>query len=166
MASDLTVWVLDTSALIEFKRLIAVNDQWRAFKALEDLVAKGRIALHKEVIREVSKIAHPDLPGAWAPGVEQLLRYPGEVAFSYLRTAMSSASEVIDKNKSEEDADPYMLSLGLWLVDQGRKPVVVTGDLVDHEPIRISVGTACERLGLPYTDALTFLTTVGIPTKT
>ena len=39
MPEEPRVWVLDTSALVDFKALISVADQWTTFKLLEDLVA-------------------------------------------------------------------------------------------------------------------------------
>ncbi len=69
MTSGERVWILDTSALVEAKAALPVADQWQTFKQLEDMVRAGIVAMPRLVIREISEIAHPDLPGAWAPGV-------------------------------------------------------------------------------------------------
>ena len=66
---DVGVWIVDSSALIKAKTIVSVSNQWDAFKHLEQMVVDGRIALPRQVINEMTKIAHPDLPGAWAPGV-------------------------------------------------------------------------------------------------
>jgi hypothetical protein len=67
--TDENVWLLDSSALIEAKRVLPVDSQWVVFKRLEEMVENGAAAMPRQVIREMSEIAHPDLPGAWAPGV-------------------------------------------------------------------------------------------------
>ncbi len=66
---EVDVWIIDSSALIKAKAIVAVNNQWAAFKRLEQMVILGRIALPRQVINELSEIAHLDLPGAWAPGI-------------------------------------------------------------------------------------------------
>lgn len=159
------VWVIDTSALIDFKRQIPANEQWQGFKRLEELVAAGEIAMPRQVIAEIGRTAHPDLPGAWAPGVRGALRYPLDVDFEQLRAVMAEAGQVVDPNKTDEDADPYVAALALQLREQGLDVVVVTTDAVDHLPIRIALTTACDRLGLRHADSRTFLTAVGVPIK-
>ena len=63
---EVDVWIVDSSALIKAKAIVAVNNQWAAFKHLEQMVIGGRIALPRQVINEMSEIAHPDL--AWSLG--------------------------------------------------------------------------------------------------
>jgi predicted nucleic acid-binding protein len=165
MPDEQRVWVFDTSALIDFKRQIPAGVQWQAFKRLEELVASGQIAMPRQVIREIERTAHPDLPGAWAPGVRGALRHPLDVEFEHLRRVMAKAGQVVDPNKTEEDADPYVAALALQLASQGLDPVVVTTDAVDHLPIRIALTTACDRVGLRHTDSRAFLVAVGILVK-
>ena len=121
------VWIVDTSALINFKTLIGVSDQWDAFKLLEQLVEQGRIAMPRQVVNEASEIAHPDLPGAWAPGVRSRLRYPLDVDYEHIQRVMREA-----------------------------------GDVVDRMPIKISLTTACGRLGVRHVGSRGFLTSCGI----
>ena len=66
---DIDVWIVDSSALIATKTIVSVTNQWDTFKKLEQMVRDGQIAMPRQVINEVTAIAHPDLPGAWAPGV-------------------------------------------------------------------------------------------------
>ena len=156
------VWIVDTSALINFKALIGVSDQWEVFKRLEQLVEQGRIAMPRQVINEVSKIAHPDLPGAWAPGVRSRLKFSLDVGDEYVQRVMREAGDVIDSDKSTEDADPYVLAEALQLRAQGLEVVVVTDDHVDHTPLRIAMTTACDRLDIRHMDSRGFLTSCGI----
>ena len=156
------IWIVDTSALVNFKTLIGVSDQWDAFKLLEQLVEQGQIAMPRQVVNEASEIAHPDLPGAWAPGVRGRLRYPLDVDYEHIQRVMSEAGDVVDPNKSSEDADPYVLAQALQLQTQGLEVVVVTDDDVDRMPIKISLTAACSRLGVRHVDSRAFLTACGI----
>lgn len=158
-----TVWILDTSALVEAKAALSVADQWQTFKTLEGLVRQGAVAMPRLVIREISEIAHPDLPGAWAPGVRDLQVHPLDPAWEHLQRVMAEAGEVVDPNKTNEDADPYVLALALHLQGDGRVVCVVTEDRVDRN--RIAMTTACDRLGLDHCSTRDFLGGLGIKTK-
>ena len=112
---EVEVWVLDSSALIDAKTILTVGSQWAAFKQLEQMVLDGKIALPRQVIREMSQIAHPDLPGAWASGVRGQLRHPLDSGYEHIAQVMEAADGVVDVNKSGEDADPWVLALALHL---------------------------------------------------
>lgn len=157
------VWILDTSALVEAKSALSVADQWQTFKLLEDMVRAGTVAMPRLVIREISEIAHPDLPGAWAPGVRDSQQHPLDPEWEHVRRVMAEVGDVVDPNKTKEDADPYVLALALQLVQQERDVCVVTEDRVDRN--RIAVTTACDRLGIPHCSVRDFLGGLGVKTK-
>ncbi len=48
---EVDVWIIDSSALIKAKTIVAVNNQWSSFKHLEEMVVEGRIALPRQVIK-------------------------------------------------------------------------------------------------------------------
>lgn len=157
------VWILDTSALVEGKAALSVTDQWQTFKLLEDMVRAGTVAMPRLVIREISEIAHPDLPGAWAPGVRDIQQHPLDPGWEHVQRVMAEAGDVVDPNKTKEDADPYVLALALQLLEQGHGVCVVTEDRVDHN--RIAMTTACERLGISHCSVRDFLGGLGVRTK-
>ncbi len=76
---------------------------------------------------------------------------------------MAEAGDVVDPNRTKEDADPYVLALALQLVEQGNDVCVVTEDRVDRN--RIAVTTACDRLGVAHCSVREFLGSLGIKTK-
>lgn len=156
-------WVLDTSALLEAKLAVAVGDQWDTFKLLEELVVAGRIAMPRLVIREASEIAHPDLPGAWAPAMRSHLVHPLDPDWNHLAEVMRVAGDVVDANKAEEDADPYVLALGRQLQAEAHEVVIVTEDRIDR--VRIAMTTACARLGLSCCGVRAFLSEIGVATR-
>ncbi|MCQ3804410.1 MAG: hypothetical protein OXC98_06250 [bacterium] len=88
---------------------MSVSKQWDAFKHLEKMVLEGRIALPRQVINEMTEIAHPYLPGAWAPGVRGLLQHPLDAGYNHLSRVMRVAGDVVDANKPEKTR-----TLGSW----------------------------------------------------
>ena len=154
------VWVIDSSALIKAKTIVSVSNQWDAFKHLEQMVVNGRIALPRQVINEMADIAHPDLPGAWAPGVRGSFRHTLDADYEHMARVMSVARDVVDVNKSGEDADPWVLALALHLEGDGHTVCIVTEDVVDRTSI--SIATACGRLDLDWCGVRTFLDHCGI----
>lgn len=159
---SIDVWILDSSALVRTKVLITVSNQWDAFKLLEQMVRDGAIAMPRLVIKELSEIAHPDLPGAWAPGVRDLQVHPLDPDYSHMAHVMDIAGDVVDVNKQKEDADPWVLALARQLNADGLATCIVTEDIVDR--VRISIATACERLSLTYCGTRDFLGHCGIAT--
>lgn len=157
------VWILDTSCLVETKIIVSISDQWSTFKILEEKVRSGQIAMPRHVIREISEIDHPDLPGAWAPGVRPVQCHPLDPSWDCVQRVMAEAGDVVDPNKTKEDADPYVIALALHLQLDGLGAVVVTEDRVDHS--HMAVTTACDRLSVPHCSTREFLTELGIKTR-
>ncbi len=116
----------------------------------------------RRVINEMITIAHPDLPGAWAGGIRGKLQFTLDVEDSYMKHVMKIAGDVVDPNKGEEDADPYVVAMAYELSDKGHRVCVVTNDTVDRDNL-IAVSTACERLSLEWCGIRDFLTHLGIP---
>ena len=160
---DIDIWIVDSSALIATKSIVSVTNQWDAFKHLEQMVQNGQIAMPRQVINEVSKIAHPDLPGAWAPGVRGSLQHPLDADYDHIKKVMSVAGEVVDVSKPDEDADPYVLALARQLKSSGYAVCIVTEDTVDRS--RISIATACGRLQIDYCRVRDFLDQCQIPLR-
>ena len=142
------VSVLDASAIINMKKKVKVADQWDYFKSLEGEVDAGRIAICGGVIREVSEGPHPDMPGAWARGMKDRMAHPIEPDPDRVADVMLVAGDVIDASSDREQADPDVVALALQLQAAGHEVIVVTDDRVDRPPIKISLVTACERVGI------------------
>ena len=166
MPAEQPVWILDTSALIEFKRLLPVPEQWNAFVRLGHLVENGRIAMPSQVLTEATRVSHPDVPGAWAAAMRGRLQHTLDPDYDFVQLVMQKAGDVVDLNRTTEDADPYVVALALHTRERGFDVVVVTADVVDRLPIRISLATACARLNLDTTTPEGFLAATGIrPTR-
>lgn len=155
-------WVLDSSALIEFKKLIPISKQWKAFRYLEDQVESGSITIPDEAIDELGDVTHPDLPGAWAYGIKRIRRDPKVPDNEYIDRVMTDAGDVVDHKKKKGDADPYVLALALHLQSAGCDVSVVTEDFVDRLPRKRSLWGACDLVGIRAERAKDFLISQGI----
>lgn len=104
-------------------------------------------------------VKHPDAPGAWIANAKNSVRHP-EPAEDTLVRVMGSAADVVEKNATRDPADPYVLAMALELVEcyPDRQILLVTNDVVDRLPLKISVRTACGRLGLLHCPPEPFLT--------
>lgn len=142
------VVVLDASVIINMKKKVKVADQWEFFKGLEEEVDAGHIAIPAAVIREVSGGAHPDMPGAWARGMKDRLVHPLEPDPDRVAAVMAVAGDVIDATSDREQADPDVVALAMQIAASGHEVTVVEDDFVDRLPIKISLESACSRLGV------------------
>jgi hypothetical protein len=118
------------------------------------LVKEGRLVWPPQVETELTEYGgDPDRPAKWVLDNVTGKRSP---AFESIRRVMAEAGEVVDQKKEKEDADPYVLGLGVELQAADSRVLVVTNDFRDKRG-RISMVTACERLELPTMRFKSFL---------
>ena len=154
-----TVWVLDTSSLVDMKH-IPLAEQWTIFRAMEVMAEGGELALARHVVREVSKIRFPDVPGAWANGMGSKLYHPAEASYVTVTEVMKVAGDVVGLDDPGDPADPYVLALALELSRGGSAVTIVTEDRVDRLPLKISLRRGCELFGLSWCRCHEFLEAV------
>ncbi|QYG94372.1 DUF4411 family protein (plasmid) [Iamia sp. SCSIO 61187] len=157
------VHVLDSSTIVNLKSEIPVGKQWEFFKRLEAKVDAGEVAIAKSVIREVSDVQHPDMPGAWARGMQDRMQHPLEPDPASVAAVMAKAPEVVDQSSDREEADPEVIGLALDMIAAGHDVVVVTDDAVDRMPIKIAMTTACGRCGVQCMSTTEFLDLMAAP---
>lgn len=139
---------------------VPLSKQWDVFQRLAELVDLGEIAMPRQVIKETAEVAHPDAPGVWARGMQSRLHHPIDVDFAHVRTVMAVAPKLIEPNQQADPADPYVAALALQLRAAGVQVEVVTDDVVDHLPIKMALGTACDLLKIDHRSCKDFLAVV------
>lgn len=139
-------WVLDSSALINFKHVIKIEHQWQFLECLQEMVSRGELFICRAVVKEVRQ-PHPDALGAWAFGVRDLVKEAFDPAETFVAEVMATAGDVIDDDDEESDADPHVVAQALELRHGGFDVQVVTTDTKAHRD-RIPMTEACARLGL------------------
>ncbi len=156
--------VIDASILIHFKGAVKLDAQWAYLTCMTRLVEEGRIALVRQVVKELSVAKHPDAPGAWVAGVRTKGRYP-QPTDDALVEVLDVAERLVevDADPTREVADPYIAAMALELSDRypDTQVVVATDDNVDRLPAKLSLATACDRLHIDHWPLQDFLEWVG-----
>jgi hypothetical protein len=159
------VGVIDTSSAIKVKELWpSPGDQQRIFAALGKLVKRGLLTYPKLVVEELGRYATMDLPHLWAKINRRHLKFAdpaSEDVITVMTNARVGSRTVVDPRKTHDDADPYVLAEALYVRRQGHQVVVITEDRFDT-PTRISMTTACKKLGLPHERIGDFLQSRGL----
>jgi hypothetical protein len=145
------VCVIDTSLLIDLKKVLKIVDQWDFFSGLSELLGEGRIAFPPQVRTEMLHGKFPDTPGAWiarCKGTEVYSRPGDETVLQVL----ASAPNLIDVEDERDQADPYVLAMALEIqTDRGLAPVrVASKDYIDRMPVKSSLASACAVLGVEH----------------
>ena len=60
-----TIYILDTSLIIQIKRDVKAEHQWELAKIMEQMVEQGKITFPHQVTREIRGQPNTDLPEAW-----------------------------------------------------------------------------------------------------
>jgi hypothetical protein len=144
------VMVIDTSALIAFKVLVSINDQWDLLMRMSDLVRTGAITFPRQVARELADGAHPDAPGAWIGNAKRDVRHPNPAEETLVKV-LEVAPQLVDIEATDREvADPYIAAMAHEIATRhdGCRVVVATKDVVDRLPAKLSLLTACNRLGV------------------
>ena len=149
-ATDDTCFVLDASAIIEFKNpdRIPWDRQWRVLRCLEEMVERHRIAFPKMVLAELKKVTHLDAPGVWALGVFGSQPPAFEPLDALIVEVRGRVPGVVDPEAEEDDADPAVIAQAIHLRNQGRRPIVVTKDASTGQN-RMPLAEACARMAPP-----------------
>jgi hypothetical protein len=157
-----TVWVIDTSALINCKRAVPGAKQWELFEHLKELVVSAALCFPRQVTEELRNTRHVDTPEAWALHVAPMVVHAYDPDPSYIARVMELAGDVIEPDAEDDPADPYVLGQALAVRDLGHFPCIVTDDAVDR-PAKISMTTACGRFDppLPFLSLDAFLRALG-----
>ncbi len=158
--SNPRVWVIDTSALIRIKQTVAAKKQWELFKKLEAMVEDGLLYFPRQVTSELNQERHIDTPEAWSLAAGPKVQRCYDPDPDIVEHVMAEAGDVIDADAEEDSGDPYVLAQALELIQQNFAVCIVTEDVKDHLPLRISIATACNRLDLEYCQLTAFLAAI------
>lgn len=143
-----SVRVIDTSAIINCKRVVRADAQWPLFEQLKALVEEGQLCFPRQVADELRQERHHDTPEVWALYVGGLVKHAYEPDTAYVSQVMSLAGDVVDPDAENDPGDPYVLAQALQVRESGHTVIVVTDDVIDRPP-KISMATACGRFDPP-----------------
>lgn len=151
MADVFRNWVIDTSSLLGVREQFGRAGERKVFAALSALVERGYLFFPPEVYHELERgspadAVTDDAALEWAKTV----RTHAEKAANLetVRDVLAVAVELVDPDKSDEQADPYVLALAIDVRGLGFDVTVVTDDFRD-KPAKLSLATAAGMLGVP-----------------
>ena len=112
------------------------------------IVEAGKLVFPQQVLDELNRYKGSNDPlGAWARANARQAIHHG-TDYEIVREVMARVGDVLDHRKtSGEEADPYVLALGLYLKRKGLEVRIVNEERVDRDDKK-SITTACGELGL------------------
>ena len=128
--SDDTIYVADSSALIEIQRKYP-NDVFKTlWSKLSSLADREIIIAPRQVLDEINRFAKEDHLRTWATAHRSIFKEPTTVHIQKVAEILARFPKLIDASSEFEQADPYVIALALCkdpqakLVDKVR--IVVT----------------------------------------
>ncbi|MCY3883546.1 MAG: DUF4411 family protein [Gammaproteobacteria bacterium] len=162
-----TIWVIDTSSLINVKELVTPEHRQSVFNELTNICNEGRILFPPEVLAELkngAKAGRPDLPLDWAKQNRKLACRFGRCNDELSHVMNDPVAQLTpDPNQTdgEDDADPHVLATALKAVSLVDKVVVVTQESRKHPP-QVALNVAAGSLGFPSINLYVLLIELGI----
>ena len=145
MAEVDEIWVIDTSSVLEVRRIVPQNHRQSVYDALSASVADGHLVFPTQVFDELKRFKNPnklDMPFEWAKA-NKYVATQFEPLYNEVKQLLSDPQlvRVLDPNKPNEEADPYVLALAEKL-SANSSVGVLTQDLVS-KPRKLSLSDAC-----------------------
>lgn len=158
----MTIWVIDTSSIIEIKRSVPNADRKKLFAKLTELVNNGTLVYPRQVVEELGRYVNPNAETKdefflWADShkAKACIECPYDVLKEVLANPI--VQRVLDTEKTGvEEADPYVLALAAHIRKTNNDVVVITEERINR-PDKISMSTACGVLRLVRLGLIPFL---------
>jgi len=143
------IWVIDTSSLLAVRETFGTSMESRLLRRLGDLAEAGALIFPPEVLGELERgaLSAPDPPLVWARA--NRARAEKKASLETVKAVLLVASDVLDPDIPEEQADPYVLALALEQQGLGLYQVTVVTEDRRDKPAKLSLATAAGILRLP-----------------
>lgn len=147
--ADRRIYVIDTSSVCWIRQggEIPVEARKALLTRLDERVNAGDLVYPREVVSELRRFhdRHDQLL-SWAIRNEPRATRHG-TDFDAVKEVLAQVPTVLDHDKINEEADPYVLGLALSRQGVGELVTVVNEERKDR-PDKLSITTACGLLGL------------------
>jgi hypothetical protein len=139
--------------MIEFKSIVKIDDQWELLLKMSKMVTDGHLTFPRQVAKELAYGRYPDAPGAWIGSAKKSVRFPEPEEETQVKV-LEVAPQLVDfeGTAEREVADPYVAAMAheIGAKYDSCRVVVATNDFVDRLPVKLSLATACDRLGIDH----------------
>ncbi len=143
------MWVLDSSAAINFKRRLSEEQQARFWPWLLDFVRRGELTFPRQVWEEIGEVAVPDDLALWAADAKGLIG-PLKPADDEVLVDLITRFPNLAKGAPEGDpADPHVVALAIECSRAGLGVIVIADDN--------TIRDACRSYGLEPETAEEFI---------
>ena len=143
-----TVYCIDTSSLINLHRWRPEREHVKVWGRLEDLIEKHRLLAPKKVLGELHRKS--DVLPRWARGHKRMFKSISAESVATLQQILKKFPGLVDQNRPDEVADPYVVALARQESRNtlGDEVVVVTDE--KYAPGRPRIPHVCEAYRLKY----------------
>ena len=132
----MVVYCADTSALIDMKNTYPMATFRTLWRNVAELVEAGRLIAPPQVLEELER--GDDELTDWARANRSMFRSSTQELIDKTKEVLTRFSDLVDRNKEREDADPYVVALAV-LLSEGQMELLepVTGVVLTQEHRRI-----------------------------
>ncbi len=127
---DETIYIADTSALIEIQQKYPHDVFGGLWKNLSGLAKNGKMIAPRHVFDEIKSYALEDYLKTWATQHKNMFKEPTPAHYLKVKEILASFPNLINTKSEFEQADPYVVAMALCVERQttlvGNIRVVVT----------------------------------------
>lgn len=150
MTESHQLWVIDTSSLLAVRETYGAAHERKVLAALAKYATRGKLWYPPEVCGELEDgedaASGPDFPLVWVRNHRHCAERKADLGT--VRRVLDRCSDLLDPDKPEEQADPYVLAVAIDLKIGGFDVCVVTDDRKD-KPTKLSLATATGMFQVP-----------------
>lgn len=151
MTDAFRYWIIDTSSLLKVRELFGRAGERKVFSTLSALATKGALFFPPQVYDELERGSLSDALSndpalQWAKSARSHAEKPANL--ETVREVLAIAPDLVDADKADDQADPYVLAVAIDVRGLGFDVTVVTDDYRE-KPGKISLSTAAGMLRVP-----------------
>lgn len=154
-----TIYIIDSSALIDLKNSYPIKNNSHLWKKIEKICKEGKLIAPMEVYKEIKN------------GSDELVEWIDKISFIFIphediilnrkfQKVMSEFPQVHDDKKKKYDADPWIIALALYKIEEENDKLPALRNeyiVVTSESIKNRLIKACEYFRLNYVNLTDFL---------
>lgn len=152
------IYVIDAYGLSAIGDLVAEAKLKSVLHRLTDMVKDGALRFPDSVWREACTYMDEHGLGLWAKTVFGHISKDAST-WEHEDKVLDAATGLVDPDATEYQTQVDVAKVAVWQQESDESVIVVTGD-IGERPDRLSLGEACDTLGIDYLDTGLFLDVV------
>ena len=115
---DGTIFIADSSALIEIQQKYPHDVFGGLWKNLSGLAKNGRMVAPRHVFDEIKNYARDDYLKTWAAQHKDMFKEPTPAHYLKVKEILASFPHLINPKSEFEQADPYVIAMAVCMASQ------------------------------------------------